>query len=196
MLLDLSICLTIVVALLALTDLLIYEPWKQAIAVSAIRFWARLDDAKDATILIWLRRHLHRRRILVAGFVLAGIYLLWALLNRKNPYELDFGEAMAMVACVWVGAKIVDYTISAESLLIALVRSTVSLFATLIPISASNLSAYFFSDVLQVHGEVSIVQLLWVIFYISTMMLTPLVLIFWLVVAVPLILVHVLLISS
>jgi hypothetical protein len=192
MLLDLSICLTVVVALLALTDLLICEPWKQAIAVSAVRFWSRLDDAKDATILMWLRRHLHRRRILVGGFVLAGIYLAWALLNRKNPYELDFGQAMAMAACVWVGAKIVDYTIFAESLSMAFVRSTLCLFAALVPISASNVSAYFFSDALQVHGEVSIVQLLWVIFYISTMILTPLVLIFWLAVAVPLVLVNVL----
>ena len=122
------------------------------------------------------------------------IYLAWAILNRKGPYEVDFKPAIAMAACVWVGAKIVDYTISAETLIRAFVRLTISLFAALIPVIAVHLFAYFFKDLLLVDGNVSIIQQLWVIAYIASMVLTPVILILWLAVIIPLIAVNVLIV--
>jgi hypothetical protein len=145
MLLDLSIILTIVVAILAGTDLLFGDPRKKAISDSSIRVWAALDAAKDRTILLWLRRHLLRRWIFGAGLVLAGLYLLWALLNRQNPYSLlSFGEFAVIIVCVWAGMNIIEFTISAKSLLGAFARVTLLLPIALIPIAALSMFTYSF----------------------------------------------------
>jgi hypothetical protein len=173
--------------------LLFGDPRKKVISDSSIRVWAALDAAKDRTILLWLRRHLVRRWIFGAGLALAGLYLLWALLSRQNPYSLlSFGECAVIIVCVWAGVKIIEFTISANSLLGAFARATLLLAIALIPIAALRMFTYSFFDSLQVRGEVTLLQMLRVIAFISVVVLTPLVLVFWLAVAVPLITVNIL----
>lgn len=186
--------------LLFFLDFILSDEGKKNVEDGVMRLWLWLAEAKEHSLIDWLRRY--ERWIWGAGIALVCIYYGATYGDTPVPtswvdiaYTAVVFSPAALVLLVYFVA--VRLTLRAGSLTVTLLSATILLFLSPLPILAFNaLGPYVFPPVESMAHPTSLQMLFWGLMYIScqgaVLTLTLLLLLFWAVIAVPITAVHLL----
>jgi hypothetical protein len=192
---DTIIYINAVVSILTLLEILLSEKQKVWVADQTVILWAWLDEMKKNSLLSWLRDL--RKWIVGTAVFLAICYVVLVILTRDQSIKYDnslllfyISHFLLLLVGGWCGYKIVYLTLNARTLFRAFLRATV--FACLVSLPFFGITAFMshFKEALIPEETVTLFQMITVILFIVTTLYTGLMLIFWAVVAVPLVFVY------
>jgi hypothetical protein len=201
-----TITVAIFFGCLALSDIFLSDPQKKWIEDRILRLWLWLAEAKQYSILDWLRQYY--RWIVGIAVLLVSSYVSWIVwstitTNFDNHKTLRsaidtalFGAAISALG-LWYGFNIVRATLRSRSLLSATLRATIFVVIALLPLVIIGAIAPRFAQSIlpslltsQPKPGIAIAQLLTIVVLIASVHFTAISLIFWATVAGPLLLVN------
>jgi hypothetical protein len=202
---DIALAVAIAVFVLAILDVLLSDKQKKWLDDRTLHVWHWLAEAKRKSLLDWLRQHYHL--IAWTGVVLVSVYMTWAFQKALAPLPQVITVALCIFAIgLLFGLKIVQLTLRAPSLFRAVMRATIIVGITLMPalIFLALVSA-FKSDLVGLakayataaaSHQLTLGQALFALFYLCSLILcvhlTVVSVIFWAVVALPLLVIYLL----
>jgi hypothetical protein len=167
--------------------------------------WHWLAEAKQNSLLDWLRQHY--RLIALTWVLLVTIYLAWAFQNALAlPPHWIFVIGLSGLICLLFGLKVIQLTLRAPTLFRAVVRATIIVGVTLTPAPIFLTLVFIFKvellgfakafGVAVASNELTLVQALFAFSYLWAFILcfhlTVIAVIFWAVVALPLLAIYLL----
>jgi hypothetical protein len=202
---DIALAVAIAGLALAVLDIFLSDAQKRWLSDRTLQAWHWLAEAKRTSLLDWLKRY--RRPITWTGVLLVSVYVTWAFEKALAPPAQVIPVALCIFAVgVYFGFKIVGITLRARSLFRAVVRATIIVGVTLAPAAIFFGSVAFFqSEFLGLAKEyaagvtartLTLGPALFALFFVWTLILcvnlTVIAVIFWSVLALPLIVIYLL----
>jgi hypothetical protein len=200
-----TLAVAVAIFVLKVLDVLLSDKQKKWLDDYTLRVWHWLAQAKRKSLLNWLQRHY--QSIAWTGVVLVSVYMTWAFEKALAPLPQVIMIALCIFAVGLVfGLKIIRVTLAAPTLFRAVIRATIIVVVTLAP------AAIFFALVQAFNGDlIGLVKAyataavahqltlglaLFALFYLWALILcvhlTVIAVIFWVVVALPLLTIYLL----
>ena len=206
---DAAIVVGILFFVLTLLEIFLGESQKRWINDKVLFLWLWLSEAKKQSLLEWFRKRY--RSIASVAVLLASAYAAWAFRNAVIPSPAVSAIALALVTIgigFWFGLKIIRLTIHATSLLSAFLRASLFVGIAVMPLTIFFVIVLAFKDAFlsmatsyansvatgapatlgTLGAALSMLLFLWA--YVFSVHLTVLALIFWVTVAVPLLVIY------
>jgi hypothetical protein len=186
----------IVFLIVCLLEVFLSDNQKTQINDFTIRSWNRLDELRQRRLLDWLEAY---RRWLVSVGILAAIALTAWVEIRTQQRTHSFGTKDIVLACVFFVPSlwIVTWITRATTLFRAAMRATISLVVAYLPLLLLGFFSWVFLpqilSTLAVHPPtltVAILQLLYLIVYMTSVFSAAIALVLWCPVAIPLALIY------
>ncbi len=202
---DFTLGVAVAIFVLALLDVFLSDSQKKWLDDRTLHAWHWLAEAKRKSLLNWLQRH--RQSIAWTGVVLVSVYMTWAFEKALAPLSQVITIALCIFAVgLFFGLKIIQFTLSAASLFRAVIRATIIVVATLAPaVIFFTLVSTFKGGLIGLAKEfaagvaahtVTLGLALFALFYLWALILcvhlTVIAVIFWAVVALPLLVIYLL----
>jgi hypothetical protein len=200
---DIALAFAIAVFVLRLLEILLNDKQKQWLADRTIGAWHWLAEAKRNSLLNWLQGY--RRPIVWTGVILVSFYMAWAFEKALAPITQVIPIALCIFAVgLFFGLKIVRSILRSSSLFRAVIRATIIVGLTLTPAVLFFGSVYAFEgDFLNLANQYTAASAahtltlglaLFALFFIWGLILcihlTVIAIIFWSVVALPLVVIY------
>jgi hypothetical protein len=202
---DFALGVAIATFVLKVLDVFLSDAQKAWLDNRTLRAWHWLAEAKQKSLLNWLQDF--RPSIAWAGVVIVAVYMTWAFEKAVAPPSQVITVAILIAAVgLWFGLRIIRVILAAPTLSRAVVRATVVVVITILPAVIFFGVVYTFSGDLiglaksfaaaaaakQMTLGLAPFALFFLVVLILCVHLTVIALIFWTVVAVPLLAVYLL----
>jgi hypothetical protein len=202
---DFTLGVAVAICVLAVLDIFLSDIEKKWLDDRTLRAWHWLAEAKRTSLLNWLQRHY--QSIAWIGVVLVSVYMTWVFEKALAPLPQVITIALCIFAAgLFFGLKIIQLTLRTPSLFRAVIRATIVVVATLAPaVIFFTLVSTFKGDLIGLAKEfaagaathtVTLGLALFALFYLWALILcvhlTVIAVIFWAVVAVPLLAIYLL----
>lgn len=186
---NILISLSVITLVSVLLEIFLSDAQKAALSMGLHRAWYLLADLKKTRWLDWLRRRSMQTLILLGAAPLIGAFFLWAYLHRESRpdgvFDVAFIGSVAALS-LGVGYCFIRFTLKAATLVSAVIRATLFLVVALAPAVSTGWFAVIHRTELTVANEPTLLQMLWVMAFISTLFITAGLVIAWASVALPL----------
>jgi hypothetical protein len=202
---DFTLGVAVAISALKVLDVFLSDKQKKWLDDRTLHAWHWLAEAKRKSLLNWLQRYY--QSIAWTGVVLVSVYMTWAFEKALAPLPQVITVALFIFAIGLVfGLKIIRVTLAAPTLFRAVIRATIIVVITLTPAVMFFALVYAFNGDLiglakayaaaAVAHQLTLGLALFALFYLCTLIfcvhLTVIAVIFWAVVALPLLVIYLL----
>ena len=182
-------------------DILLKERQKQRLADLSLRAWYYIDLAKGRSMLAWINRNKSKRYLILVAALLVSLFTIWAMVKRNDRQDSSLINAYGTLLVIAIPSCLIGFVafigiLKAATPLGALVRASIWLALFLIPV----ISVFTFADrykytLLPVTEHLTLIQMLFVIAFVFSILSTVILVIFWTVAALPVALIYLAIVS-
>ena len=179
----------------SVADILLNERQKRRLADLSVKAWYYIDIAKGRSMLAWINRNKSKKYLLMLAALLVSLFTIWAILKRdarQGSINNAYGTLSVIVvpSCLF-GLIAFNIILKASTPLGALLRASAWLAVFLIPVASVMVFANQYKEtLLPVSERITITQMLFVIAFVSSILSTAVLGIFWAVAAIPVALIY------